>query len=129
MQNININFENNTIEMTKAFANKARKYGSPEYREMLDACSAFPTYTLVTRTPAKKNTIAPKGLTYDFMERYIKAHNPELLDEFNTLTGKAVGDELTVSASYGEVRQWFLSEFDIFSRQRIDEILGKKNAA
>ena len=36
MKNININFENKTIEMTKAFANKARRYGSDEYKAMIE---------------------------------------------------------------------------------------------
>ena len=128
MKNININFENKTIEMTKAFANKARRYGSDEYKEMLSVCNAFPTYKLVTKTPAKKSATAMKGLTYDFMEKYIKAHNADLLSEFYTLTGKDSTDEFAVSASYGEVRQWFLNQFDTFSRTRIDAILGKHAA-
>ena len=125
MKNININFENKTIEMTKAFANKARRYGSDEYNEMINACNAFPTYKLVTRSSVKKNTAAMKGLTYDYMEKYIKTHNADLLPEFYALTGKNSNDDFAVSASYGEVRQWFLNQFDSFSRSRIDAILGK----
>ncbi|MBR1457382.1 MAG: hypothetical protein IJ594_09545 [Oscillospiraceae bacterium] len=128
MKSININFENKTIEMTKAFANKARRYGSEEYKEMLSACQAFPTYKLITKTPTKKSATAMKGLTYDFMEKYIKVHNADLLPEFYTLTGKDSADEFAVSASYGEVRQWFLNQFDTFSRVRIDAILGKHAA-
>ena len=125
MTNININFENKTIEMTKAFANKARRYGSDEYEEMISACNAFPTYKLITKSAVKKNTASMKGLTYDFMEKYIKTHNADLLSEFYTLTGKDSNDDFTVSASYGEVRQWFLNQFNTFSRSRIDAILGK----
>lgn len=125
MKNININFENKTIEMTKAFANKARRYGSDEYNEMISVCNAFPTYKLVTKNSAKKNGATMKGLTYDFMEKYIKTHNADLLSEFYTLTGKDSNDDFAVSASYGEVRQWFLNQFDSFSRSRIDAILGK----
>ena len=128
IKNININFENKTIEMTKAFANKARRYDSDEYKEMIRACKEFPTYKLVTKTPAKKGATAMRGLTYDFMEKYIKAHNADLLSEFYTLTGKDSNDDFAVSASYGEVRQWFLNQFDTFSRTRIDAILGKHAA-
>ena len=128
MKNININFENKTIEMTKAFANKARRYDSNEYKAMICACKEFPTYKLVTKTPARKSATAMKGLTYDFMEKYIEAHNADLLSEFYTLTGKDSNDDFAVSASYGEVRQWFLNQFDTFSRTRIDAILGKHAA-
>lgn len=127
MKNININFESKTIEMTKVYANKARQYGSPEYKEMIEACKAFPTFKLVTKNNTKKNPTAVKGLTYDFMEKYIKAHDTDLLPEFYTLTGKSNEDVFAV-ASYGEVRQWFLSKYDVFSRNRIDAILGKSAA-
>jgi len=101
MKTININFENKTIEMTKTFANKARQYGSDEYKQMLEACNAFPTYKLVTKAAPKKSGTTIKGLTYEAMEKYIAAHNSDLLSKFHTLIGKVESDDgIIVTASY-----------------------------
>ena len=129
MKTININFENKTIEMTKTFANKARQYGSDEYKQMLEACNAFPTYKLVTKAAPKKSGTTIKGLTYEAMEKYITAHNSDLLSKFHTLIGKVESDDgIIVTASYGEVKQWFLSNFESFGRKGIDDILNKAAA-
>lgn len=42
MKNININFQKQTIEMTKTFANSASNYGSEAYNELMNAKRDFP---------------------------------------------------------------------------------------
>ena len=128
MKNLIVNFENHTIEMTKAFATKARQYGSDEYKELVKAGNDFPTYKFVIAKTSKK-TPALKGLTYDFMRKYIMKNDPSLINDFDTLCGKAGDeDEIVSRASYGEIKQWFLSNFDIADRSNIDAILGKHAA-
>ena len=124
---VRINRSNRTIEVTKSFDKAASRFGTDEYQAMQQVRKDYPTFTIVVKTVL---TTADrfKGLTYDFMEKYIKAHNADLLSEFYTLTGKDSNDDFAVSASYGEVRQWFLNQFDTFSRTRIDAILGKHAA-
>lgn len=41
MKNININFQKQTIEMTKTFANSASNYGSEAYNELMNAKRDF----------------------------------------------------------------------------------------
>lgn len=125
MKTINVNFEERTIEMTKSFANKARQYGSDEYKELVKAGNEFPTYKFVVKASAKKSNTF-KGLDYNRMEKYILEHDASLIDEFNILRGKTENDdEIVVKASYGEIKQWFLSKFNIADRSSIDSILGK----
>lgn len=125
LKTLNVNFEERTIEMTKTFANKARQYGSDEYKELVKAGNEFPTYKFVIVKSSKKSSDL-KGLTYDFMRKYIMSNDPSLIDDFNTLCGKTENDdEIVVKASYGEIKQWFLSKFDIADRSNINRILGK----
>ena len=124
---VRINRSNRTIEVTKSFDKAASRFGTREYEAMQQVRKDYSSFTVVVKTVRTKADHF-KGLTYDFMEKYIKAHNADLLSEFYTLTGKDSNDEFAVSASYGEVRQWFLNQFDTFSRTRIDAILGKHAA-
>lgn len=41
---LTINERNKTIEMTKKFANAAKRYGSNEYRDLQNARKDYPTY-------------------------------------------------------------------------------------
>ena len=124
---VHINRSNRTIEVTKSFEKAASRFGTDEYQAMQQVRKDYPNFAIVVKTVRTKAERF-KGLTYDFMEKYIKAHNADLLSEFYTLTGKDSNDDFAVSASYGEVRQWFLNQFDTFSRARIDAILGKHAA-
>jgi len=110
-----INFENNTIEMTKAEAKEAGKYNSEKYLELKEIRSEFPTYRIVTKSTSKKRDTY-KGLTYAYMMKYIKEHteeNDERREEFSQMSGYVDGKkiELAETATYGEVKAWFLLKF------------------
>ena len=97
-----------------------------------------------------------KGLNYDYMENYIKKHPLEVdveMDDGKTETksalevfyglrgldkdGKKVG--MAASATYGEVKMWFLTQFPEIEKmgESVDKIIDaarkaradKKNAA
>lgn len=86
-----INHANNTIEMTKQFAKASGVYGSDAYKMLLKAKKQLPTYTVIVKeTPKNKQPRDNyKGLTYDYMERYIKEkpNHEDILKEFNELRG------------------------------------------
>ena len=112
---MNINFENNTIEMTKTEAKEAGKYNTEKYLELKAIRSEFPTFRIVTKTTSKKRDTY-KGLTYDYMTRYIKKHDDEnesIMKEFNVMRGYVDGEknEFVDCATYGEVKAWFLLKF------------------
>ena len=115
MSNIIINTKAHTIEMSKKYAELASRFGTPEYNELQQARRDYPNYRIVTKS-VKSGKCAYSGLTYKFMEKYIKAHDNEestILAEYNDLRAKSeeaieLGAE---SASYMKIKNWFLDKF------------------
>ena len=115
MANIIINTRNNTIEMNKTVSKAASKYGTPEYNELQEVRRAYPTFRVVT---VAKKTAKPayKGLTFEYMEKYIAAHDDEEKSNMATYKmlrgisdeGKAAAAE---SASYADVKEWFFMTY------------------
>ena len=113
--NITINAKNNTIVITKAFAKKASKFKSDEYNALQEVRKDYPSFRVEVKTaPKKKDSF--KGLTYAYMEKYIAKHDDAeqtIMKEYETLRG--IGEEaesaMAESASYGEMKEWFLNKF------------------
>lgn len=112
-----INYTSMTIEMTKAESKAAGKVGTEAFKEMLSLMQQFPNYKIlvVTRTATKKSCDY-KGLTYDYMEKYIQAHDNEgqsIKAEYDALRGNTAEaiDALAESCSYQEIKKWFLNKF------------------
>ena len=129
---IKINDNNRTIEVTKKFSTAASRYGTREYEELQDVRRAYPKYKVVVRKASKKKD-SFKGLTYDYMENYIKNHDDDektIMTQFYTLCGKdAKGTKIAMAetASYGEIKAWFLSQYSEFKdyKDKVKNILGK----
>ena len=83
-----INSKNHTIEMNKGFAKAASLFGSPEYEELQAARRDYPQFRVVT---ISKKAAKPeyKGLTIEYMEKYIAAHDDDgtIMEEFRMLRG------------------------------------------
>ena len=132
MTNITINAKNATIELTKVFAKNASRFGTPEYMQLQQARADYPNYRVIVAKRSTKARDCFKGLTYDYMEQYMKAHEEkDLLKEFYTLCGKDENGkvvEFAVIATYADVKGWFLNthpQMDINDKKNIDEILQK----
>ncbi len=131
--NIIINERKHTLEITKKFATAASRFGSDEYRELKDARTDFPAFKVVVKTTKSKSNF--NGLTYEFMEKYIKSHdNAETnFADFMLLRGKSKEAEAleAESASYADIKDWFLATYPAFAafQKKRDELLnkGKKN--
>ena len=106
MKNIRLDYAKETIEITKAFEKKASIYGSPEYRELIDAKKEFPNFRIVVKTTKSNNSF--KGMDYDFMREYISKHEDaeKLTEELNKL--------IDMKLSYGEIKQWFIEIYPVF---------------
>ena len=117
------------IEMTKAEAAKAGKMGTDKYNELAALMERFPNFEIAIVKINTKSVDHLKGLTYEYMENYIKAHNEELLVEFYEFCGKdEKGKKLQfgVKFSYGEVRMWFLEQFPEIENFDARKSLDKK---
>lgn len=130
------------IVMTKTEAKAAGKPNTTEYNALLDLMKNFPGFQMEIVKSTAKKVDRFKGLNYDYMETYIKSHNSELLEIFYELRGldedgKKVG--MAASATYGEVKMWFLTQFPEIEKmgENVDKIIDaarkaradKKNAA
>jgi hypothetical protein len=110
MTGIKIDFIEETIIMNSAFAKKAKRANSPEYRELIQTKKDFPTYKLKTRT-IKRNTNKEcyKGLTYNFMREYIAKHyrSKENIAKFEEL----INLSKCHSKKYPTIKKWFLETY------------------
>ena len=71
-----VNMFERTIVLTKKEMTAASRYGSDAYNELQNARRENPGYEIITVTrTVKTQRETYKGLTYAYMEKYIKAHN------------------------------------------------------
>lgn len=132
MKNISINTKNSTIELTtKKFAAAASKFGTDEYDMLQKARCDYPNFKVVV--VARKTTkSAFKGLTYEYMEKYIASHDDEnntIMIEFNVLRAKTEEAEeaFAESVSYQEIKNWFFKMFPAIAEfhKKREAILAK----
>lgn len=117
MTNINVNEKARCIELTKKDYAKACKFGTQEYIDLQEVRKAYPTFKVVGVTRKAPKTDKPifKGLTYEYMEKYIKSHDnaEENMAEYMELRGiSEEGEEaLAESFNYQEMKDWFLEKY------------------
>ena len=122
------------IVMTKTEAKAAGKPNTEEYNTLLDLMKNFPGFQMEIVKSTAKKVDRFKGLDYDYMENYIKSHNSELLEIFYELRGldedgKKVS--MAASATYGEVKMWFLTQFPEIEKmgENVDKIIDAARKA
>ena len=76
MTTLSINNKKHTIEMTKKFAKEAAKFGTNEYQALQEARRDYPKYKVVIAA-RKHAKVTYKGLTCEYMKKYIVAHDDE----------------------------------------------------
>ena len=120
---IRSNRNSRTIEVSKSFDKAASRFNSEEYKALQQVRKDYPSFTIVVKTVRTKADHF-KGLTYDFMEKYIASHDDAeaRMAEFDNLRGKSEEAQLLGAAahSYGEIKAWFFKsypEFEAFQRR------------
>lgn len=114
MTSINISSRTHSLVLTKSFAAKAAIFGTDEYKMLQEARRDYPGYKVtVSKTKEAKNIYA--GLDYDYMEKYIAAHDEEktIMAEYQMLRGESEEAKAinASSASFLEIRSWFLRTY------------------
>ena len=123
------------IEMNKTFAKMVENPFSEEYAFLQKIRQDYPQYKVRVREIKKnpmKETYA--GLTYQYMEDYIRSHKSELLEIFYELRGldkdgKKVG--MAAAATYGEIKMWFLTQFSEIEKmgEKVNKIIEETRKA
>lgn len=111
-----------TISLTKKEMTAASRFGSDNYKALQEARRDYPGFTVTTIT-RKVNTQREtyKGLTYAYMERYIKAHDDEqetIWAEYNRYRGTPIcpDDEIPTPYTYTQMKTWFLGKFEAVAK-------------
>lgn len=123
-----INYEKKTIELTAKEMKEAQTYGSQMYKDLREARNDNPGFKTTTIKAKSSSTLR---INYEQMEKYIHAHDDEdnsTLKVFYTLRGldeNGKAKAFTESASYGEIKLWFVETFPEFQNLRsgIDKIM------
>ena len=114
-----------TIEVTKGFDKASRRFGTAAYEAMQKVLQDNPGFRVVVKAPKVKADLF-KGLTYDFMEKYITSHDGADSDRMKAFMDlRAESDEALAfgaeALSYSEIKAWFLKsypEFAAFQQRR-----------
>lgn len=113
---VRIDDEKRLIIMDKAFYNNSRKYGTPEYKNLLAVRKDFPDYTPTLRKIKKPDhTIERnKGLNYEFMEDYINKYEPmptreTVLSSFQQM--RIIAKAHQPGSSFATIKKWFLEKY------------------
>ena len=130
-----INYSSMTIEMNKAESKAAGQFGTEAYKNLISAMQQFPNYKiLIVARAATKKSSDFKGLTYDYMEKYIASHDDEkksIMAEYKDLRGESdeAKDALADSCSYQGIRKWFLEKFPEIAQfhEKRKNLLGAAN--
>lgn len=111
MANIIINEKNKVLEINKAFARAAACFGSDEYNELKEARRDFPIFKVVIKSTSRKSKNSFSGLTYDFMEKYISAHDNSDINLNEYKSKREIGKSVVSAKAYKEIKVWFLEKY------------------
>ena len=105
-----IKFENKTIEISKAFANKASVYGSEEYHTLRAVVQDLPDFKVVIKAVPVPRQTYMKGMTYDYMEAYIASIDTDgsIMEQFQLLRQRY---------NYAVVKKWFMNLAPAFNER------------
>lgn len=112
-----INESSRTITLNKKEMTAARHFGSDDYKALQEARRDYPGFTVIAATrKATTQRETYKGLTYAYMEKYIKAHDDEsctIMAEYKMYRGKSEDPamQLPNPYTYAEMKVWFLDKF------------------
>ena len=112
---LKIDFDNKIIIMDRTFAKKAENTNSDEYERLQQVRRDYPKFVVMKRTIKKNpNKEVYKGLTYDYMVRFILEHETEeeaaeILKEFKEL--RLITECHGRGYRYPTIKKWFLEKY------------------
>ncbi len=117
-----VNMFESTIVLTKKEMSAASRYGSDAYKELQNARRDNPGFQVIVATrKVKTQRETYKGLTYEYMERYIKTHDDEnesIWAEYMMYRGTPIRpeDELPESYTYAQMKEWFIGKYETIAK-------------
>ncbi len=125
---MNINLIEKTITLTKKEFKLSSNPNSEIHNKIMDYKRISPDYRIIVNNPSKKKDNL-KGLNYAYMEKYIMSHDnaEENMKEYRFLRGFEVKDGVQKTATYGQIKKWFLKIYPEIEeyQNKISEIVNK----
>lgn len=121
-KNYEIDYEKNTITLTKKFATAASKVGTPEFTEMITLRAAYPDYSFKYKEIDKKsNKVTYGGLTIYKMEAFITIkRSQEELDKFKSFISIYKNEK----GKYATIKRAFLNRYkDEYNSLNNDDVI------
>lgn len=108
-KNIILDHMNQKIKLSKKFARKATNAESSEFGTLQSVKDKYPNYSIALGVIKKKeNKESYRGLTYEYMERYIAVYgNENDLADYKELRFLSECH----SVKYPVIKRWFLEKF------------------
>ena len=130
---LKVNHEDGIITMDRTFAKKAENTMSAEYAHLQNVRRDYPTYRVIRRQiKPNPNKECWKGLTYEYMERYIKTHGTEderkeNLKEFEEL--RLISECHSRCKRYPTIKKWFLAKYPEIAEFGMPAVVEETTAA
>ncbi|MBO5083131.1 MAG: hypothetical protein J6C06_11060 [Lachnospiraceae bacterium] len=123
-----IDMVNNCIFISRAFYEESQEYGSEAYTRLQLAKMENPNMKVIVQTTRRGNRAnANKGLTYDYMRRFIRTMDRDNLYTFDEVIEHYEDFGQTGGELYNNVKEWFLMTYPRH-REMIVETVPQKVA-
>lgn len=120
MQGMKIDFVTNTITITRAFKEAASEWGSAEYNALRQVQQDNPQMTVTLKDTHRGSRSEPKGLTYEYMRRFIRIMDIENIITFEQVIAHYESFGYNSGRLYHCVKEWFLSTYPDHREMIID---------
>lgn len=122
MQNIKIDFINNTLIVGNEFYKNATIIGTPENAELNAAMEQYPNMKIAKRVVSRKKTTSKyKGITYKYMRKFITIMDNENLVTFERTIAHYENFYEEKSEVFAAVRDWFLAAYPKHKEMIVEE--------
>ncbi len=112
MNNITFDVITNTITISKGFYEASKEFGSEEQKALADIKKEYPDMTIAvksSRTSYRKSDC--KGLTYDYMRRFIRVMDINNIATFEKVIAHYESFGYESGKLYQCVKEWFLENY------------------
>ena len=112
---LKVDHYNRKLVMDRAFSKYSAIAGSEEYILLQNCRKDYPNYTVITRRiKTNENKKTYKGLNYDYMEFYIRTHEPfdtrdQVLEELKEM--QIIASCHSRGYRYPVIKKWFLKKY------------------
>lgn len=120
-RNMTFDAVNNTIILTRSFYEATKEFGSDAQMELDNVIKKYPNMNITvkpSRTSYRKND--NKGLTYDYMRRFIRVMDKENIITFEEVIAHYEEFGYESAQLYQCVKEWFLKTYPRHKEMIVD---------